>query len=68
MRSVSERGDGLVVRDMFALHYSECRKCSVVVKGFPDMARKVHAAFGGDWSQYRLESPMFRIEVSLISS
>jgi hypothetical protein len=68
MRSLSERGDGLVVRDMVALRYSECRKCSEVVKGFLDMARKVHAAFGGDRSQYRLESPMFRIEVSLISS
>jgi hypothetical protein len=68
MRSFSERGDGLVVHDMVALRYSECRKCSVVVKGFLDMARKVHAAFGGDRSQYRLESPMFRIEVSLISS
>jgi hypothetical protein len=68
MRSFSERGDGLVVHDMVALRYSECRKCSVVVKGFLDMARKAHAAFGGDRSQYRLESPMFRIEVSLISS
>jgi hypothetical protein len=68
MRSLSERGDGLVVRDMVALRHSECRKCSVVVKGFLKMARKVHAAFGGGRSQCRLESPMFRIEVSLISS